>query len=69
MATHVVPPFVDDSHLTILPVFPLNFKVPLAPAQTKVTGDEIIPPAGPGITVTVTVVDAEQPLAAIPVTV
>ena len=69
MEVQVVPPFVDDSHLTIFPAFPLNVKLPLVPAQAKVTAGKMEPPAGLGITVTVTVADAEQPLAAVPVTV
>lgn len=70
IGVHVPPPFVEDSHLTILPVYPLRVKVPLAdPAHAVVTAGERVPPCGAGVTVTVTVVEPVQPLASVPVTV
>ena len=70
ITVHVPPPFVEDSHWTIGAEFPLNVNVPLAePAHEVVTAGERVPPFGAGSTVTVTVVEAEQPLASVPVTV
>ena len=65
----VAPPFVDASHLTTFPVFPVKVNVPLfEPVQTVVMSGEIVPPSG-GFTVTVTSAVFVHPLASVPVTV
>jgi len=70
ICVHVVPPFVDDSHLTTEPPFPLRVSVPEVEfAQPVLTCGEIEPPAGAGITVTVTVVELVHPFMSVPVTV
>ena len=66
----MAPPFVEDSHLTILPVYPLSVNVPpFEPVQAVVTLGERVPPAGDGRTVTVTVAELLHPFASVPVTV
>jgi len=65
----VLPPLVEYSHLIILPVFPLEVKLPLLEfAQTVVTGAEIVTPTGAGSTVMVTLAVLVHPFA-VPVTV
>jgi hypothetical protein len=56
MGVHVVPPLIEDSHLIIFPVKPLNVNVPLfAPVHPGLTAGEILPPVGFAFTVTVVV--------------
>ena len=63
MDDHDAPPLVEDSHLTIGPIYPLSVKAPLfGPVQTLVTSGERMPPTTSGDTVTVTVVTPAQPL-------
>ena len=53
----LTPPLIEDSHLTILPVCPLNVKVPLLePAQTD-TAPATDPPTVTGLTIMVAVVE------------
>ena len=52
------PPFVENCHLVMLPVNPLNVIVPaLAPLQT-VAAPDVVPPAETGLTVMVAEADA-----------
>ena len=70
MGVHVVPPLIEDSHLIILPVEPLNVNVPLFdPVHPGLTAGEILPPVGFAFTVTVTVALLVHPFPAVPVTV
>ena len=70
ICVQLAPAFVEDSHLTITPPCPLKLSVPLLLlAHTIVTGWEIIPPSGEGVTTIVALAVLEQPLAAVPVTV
>ena len=53
MLVHVEPPSVEDSHLTIVPVFPIKVNVPvLLPLQTVVF-PEMLPPTVAAFTVIV----------------
>ncbi len=49
----LVPPFTEDSHLTMFPVYPLNASVPLLAALHTVALEEILPPTDAGTTVMV----------------
>ena len=65
-----MPPLVEDSHLIILPVFPLNVNVPvLEPGHPVDEAGEIVPPVGFAFTVIVTVAVLVHPVPAVPVTV
>jgi hypothetical protein len=60
IVAHVVPPFVEDSHLMTDPVCPLSVIVPEAePVHAVVTAGESVPPTDSGLTVTVTVIQFE----------
>jgi hypothetical protein len=50
---HVVPPFTEDSHLTIFPVCPLNVSVPLLLPEHTVVVPLTAPPTETGFTVIV----------------
>ena len=55
ISVHVVPPSVDNCHLTTLPVRPLSVNYPLfVPAQTE-TFELTVPPCDTGYTVIVKV--------------
>ena len=70
ICVQLVPPLVEDSHLTITPLIPLTIKVPpFELAHTVVVWGEMVAPSGLGITVTVTLAVLEHPFAPVPVTV
>jgi hypothetical protein len=70
ICVQLVPPLVEDSHLTITPLMPFTVKVPpFALAHAVVVCGEMVAPAGPGITDTVTLAVLEHPFAPVPVTV
>ena len=63
------PAFVDDSHLTTSPMFPVRVSVPLFEvSQTVVSGATMVRPSY-GIIVTVTPAEFVHPFATVPVTV
>ena len=53
MGAHVLPPFVEDSHRIIFPVYPLNSNIPLFDPEQTVAAPVIIPPTETGETVMV----------------
>jgi hypothetical protein len=70
MGVHVAPPLIEDSHLIMFPVWPLNVNVPLfAPVHPGLTAGETVPPVGYAFTVIITVAVLVHPVPAVPVTV
>ena len=54
--SQVVPPLVEDSHLTTDPVFPDNVRVaPLELLQTELVRGDMVPPTDAGEMVTVAI--------------
>ena len=57
MLTHVTPPSIEDSHLTMLPVWPLNESVPLFEPLQADEEPATVPPTDAGETVISTEVE------------
>ena len=53
IGVHVDPPLVEDSHLLMLPVFPLNVNVPLFVPEQTAELVPTVPPTETGFTVIV----------------
>ena len=65
IVVHVVPPFVDDSHLITLPVLPVKLSVPVLVPEQTVAAEFTVPPTETGFTVMVAGVefaDVQTPL-------
>ena len=50
---HEIPPFVEDSHLIMFPVYPLKVNIPLFDPEQTVAALAIVPPTETGETLIV----------------